>query len=347
MPNLNQMAYSPVQRHLEWRGDEEVKRRSVGSKPIIVPELGCSRKRSHSDPSGPSAKGKLRPDSSAGSLERRRSVKARVTADQTKENRVRMFFRHGVLRHDEKVFQNRGLDFSNMSNGKFNLGIMLHITEKYNPDLDIDRDQSVIPLPTQPIPLAHADRQIFLQTIQGESQARASLSSLEAFREAESLIKTQFAEKNVCADLGGVLDDDFTVDMARDVRSCEVLGAVEYVFMKRYLWVDAVAVESACRGMGVGVVLMNRLKAIAEARQKQILCFALHDVVGWYLHQGFVHAEETFPRLPWHIGLFLVYTPESVKNDARFGLQAGQTQQQMVLPSLVPAWSAMTDSSVM
>jgi ribosomal protein S18 acetylase RimI-like enzyme len=62
----------------------------------------------------------------------------------------------------------------------------------------------------------------------------------------------------VSADLAGVLDEDFTVDMAKDGTTGEVLGAVEYVMMKKYLWVDAIAVKEECRGIGIGRALMTR-----------------------------------------------------------------------------------------
>ncbi|KAI8853928.1 hypothetical protein BC829DRAFT_260497 [Chytridium lagenaria] len=266
-----------------------------------------SRRRSLSDPSVP-YKGKGRAESSSTGDRRRSSLKSKLTADQTKEDRVRKFFRHGVLRHDQRVFQNRGLCLDTISSGKNNLGIMLHITDKYNSDLDVDKDQTLPDPPTSSAPLKDGMRNVFLKTIKGEAGARESLSSLETFREAETLIKSQFAEKNVAADLGGVLDDDFTVDIAHDSRTSAILGAVEYVIMKRYLWVDAIAVDREARGLGVGQVLLNRVKDVARQRGKHVLCFALHDVVEWYLRMGFGFCEE-FPRMPWHIGRFMVLDP--------------------------------------
>ena len=62
------------------------------------------------------------------------------------------------------------------------------------------------------------------------------------------------------------------------------------------------------RGYGVGSALLNRMFDIGVCRGKSVLCFALHDVVGWYVRHGFQQSTE-FPELPWHIGRFLVWTP--------------------------------------
>lgn len=66
------------------------------------------------------------------------------------------------------------------------------------------------------------------------------------------------AKKNVVADLDKVLDAGFSVDIALDLATGQVLGAVEYVMMKKYVWIDAVAVLEAAQGNGIGSIFLKR-----------------------------------------------------------------------------------------
>ncbi|KAI8616056.1 hypothetical protein BC830DRAFT_237898 [Chytriomyces sp. MP71] len=232
-------------------------------------------------------------------------------ASDLRSGRMRNFFRHGILRHDERVFQNRGLvlppaEFGGTgSGGKWNLGNLLHITDKYCVDLDVDLDQGV---PGSPMGVIAVKRggEVRVRTLQvalgGEAFDRA------LFESAQVLVREQFAKKNVNADLDSVLDDDFSLDVVIDAATGQVIGAVEYVFMKRFLWIDAIAVREDARGFGVGDVMLQRLKDFAVVRGKQLLCFALHDVVGFYERHGFARTHQ-FPEFPWHIGKFLAWNP--------------------------------------
>ncbi|KAJ3074387.1 hypothetical protein HDU98_011362 [Podochytrium sp. JEL0797] len=238
-------------------------------------------------------------------------VKSKIqSSNDLKTGRMKDFFRHGVLRHSERVLKNRGLwlpPVDSSGGGKWNLGNMLHITDKYTSDLDVDTNQFV-PQPsciTAVLP-SQGNNTVEIQTLHVNDTK--NLFDRDLFDSAQKLVCEQFAKKNVNADLEGVLDDDFTVDVVTDPLSHQVLGAVEYVFMKKYLWIDAIAVREDLRGLRIGRVMMERLQHVASIRSKQLLCFGLHDVCGWYLKQGFEVAKE-FPELPWHIGKFLVWKP--------------------------------------
>ncbi|KAJ3226030.1 hypothetical protein HDU81_007536 [Chytriomyces hyalinus] len=235
-----------------------------------------------------------------------------LTLRDLRSDRVRSFFRHGMLKHDERVFQNRGLwlpppvSMQMARDGKWNLGNMLHITDKYIPDLDMDLDQS--------IPILSASRPLAFQT--SHKLGRVSLHTLQMatekittnqthpfnhalFSAASNLVTQQFAQKNVSADLDSVLDDSFSVDIAttgftsQDTSEVNtVLGAIEYVFMRGYLWIEAVAVHDHARRCGVGRELVSRVKEYARARGKRVLCFGLLDVCGFYEKEGFQVSPE-------------------------------------------------------
>ncbi|KAJ3083338.1 hypothetical protein HDU99_010805 [Rhizoclosmatium hyalinum] len=222
---------------------------------------------------------------------------------------MRNFLHHGILRQSERVLKNRGLCLPPVdasSKGKWNLGNLLHITDKYIPDLDEDPNQAISQPKLTRAVLPDGRNIVQIQSLRFSDKP----FDRKLFDAAQQLVFAQFAEKNVNADLDGVLDDDFTVDVITDPVTGIVLGAVEYVFMKRYLWIDAIAVHHNVRGLGVGSIMLERLRNIASIRKKKLLCFALHDVCPWYKKQGFVLATE-FPELPWHIGKFLLWTPNN------------------------------------
>ena len=70
-----------------------------------------------------------------------------------------------------------------------------------------------------------------------------------------------------------------------------VMGCAMYILMRKYVWIEEVAVESIWRGGGVGRVLVERMKQIAKARVKSVLLYALEEAVGFYLKLGFVEAK--------------------------------------------------------
>lgn len=227
---------------------------------------------------------------------------------RARENRLRAFFKRGLWRHDQSVWRNRGV-FLPEDESKWNLGMLLHITDKFNPDLDIDSDQSVLDSTSMVVlslvTASGVSSNIGVFSIQSE-EAATSLELSPFFNAADELVKSQMAKKNVVADLDKVLDAGFSVDIALDLATGQVLGAVEYVMMKKYVWIDAVAVLEAAQGNGIGSIFLKRLMSFAAARDKQVLCFSLNDVVPFYIRHGFRLCPELFPEKPWHIGKFLV-----------------------------------------
>ncbi|TPX74543.1 hypothetical protein CcCBS67573_g04186 [Chytriomyces confervae] len=238
-----------------------------------------------------------------------------LTLRDLRSDRVRSFFRHGMLKHDERVFQNRGLwlpppvSMQMARDGKWNLGNMLHITDKYIPDLDMDLDQSIPSITaTQPFmspgfQTNHKLGRVSLHTLQMATEKITTNQSHPfdhaLFSAASSLVTQQFAQKNVSADLDSVLDDSFSVDIATTGFTSDtggglntVLGAIEYVFMRGYLWIEAVAVHDHARRCGVGRELVSRVKEYARVRGKKVLCFGLLDVCGFYEKEGFQVSPE-------------------------------------------------------
>ncbi|KAJ3293034.1 40S ribosomal protein S6 [Rhizoclosmatium sp. JEL0117] len=198
------------------------------------------------------------------------------SSNDLKSERMRNFLHHGILRQSERVLKNRGLCLPPVdasSKGKWNLGNLLHITDKYIPDLDEDPNQAISQPKLTRAVLPDGRNIVQIQSLRFSDKP----FDRKLFDAAQQLVFAQFAEKNVNADLDGVLDDDFTVDVITDPVTGIVLGAVEYVFMKRYLWIDAIAVHHNVRGLGVGSIMLERLRNIASIRKKKLLCFALHD----------------------------------------------------------------------
>ncbi|KAI9333181.1 hypothetical protein DFJ73DRAFT_896207 [Zopfochytrium polystomum] len=223
--------------------------------------------------------------------------------------KVRRFLQGTAERHQQRVYENRGIAIPLNDRQPWNLALSLHITDKYCRDFDVDADQTA--------PAAHAADSSPIQWVGGERvpvtfvSVRGEAEATESqwtplYDAADALVTKQFAKKKVTADLAGVVDDGFTADIVRDAVTGVVLGTAQYVYMRRYLWLDALAVKEEAQGLGIGSLLLQRLIENAAARGKQVLCFALKDVVTWYERHGFRHCPEELPEKPWHIGKFLV-----------------------------------------
>ncbi|KAJ3209349.1 hypothetical protein HDU67_006265 [Dinochytrium kinnereticum] len=240
-------------------------------------------------------------------------VRQKLTVKDARMKRSMEFFKRTKRDHDRVVAKSRGLPFDELrQNEPSNLGVYLNITQKFIPDLNMDLDQSVPSLPYGPVYLKDTSRSVVIKGIYDEEAIESSPAIRQDLDNAEDLVAKQFAAKNVIADLKGVREDGFSLEYAKDANTGKILGAAEFVHMRRYIWLDHLAVDLEARGLGVGVALLNRLKYVAASRGKQLFCFALHDVASWYAHQGFVSAENEFPMMPWHIGRFMVYTPPGV-----------------------------------
>jgi len=84
-------------------------------------------------------------------------------------------------------------------------------------------------------------------------------------------------------------------------RNVEVVAVMEYVFMKRYMWLEVIAVKQEYKGLGIGKLLMNRMSSIANAKDKDILLYSLDDVISFYKQFDFEFSPK-FPHKYYHDG---------------------------------------------
>jgi hypothetical protein len=86
------------------------------------------------------------------------------------------------------------------------------------------------------------------------------ISLQKIFMQATCMVKDTFAAKEIEMDLqNGVCDDDFTIDVLVDPSSGEVVACVEYVYMRKYLWVECVAVKQTYQKAGIGSYCLSGL----------------------------------------------------------------------------------------
>ncbi|KAJ3099407.1 hypothetical protein HDU96_010718 [Phlyctochytrium bullatum] len=241
----------------------------------------------------------------------RDSVKAAAKPDreQYRASRLRQAFQHGAFKRHAKVCENRGLpvdeSLSPTSPPKrktipLYIGEALMLCREYNPDFEQDLNNWVPDVPSGAITLKDGQTSVSLLSIQGKDQAQANQ---DAFFQANRMMTETFYEKGILADLDRVVTNEFCVDIVRDA-SGRVIGAADYVFTKRYLYLDSLAVDKSARGGGISVLLLNRLKHVAHARGKEMLLFGLNDVTALYGAQGFKFNKE-LPREKYHMGRFM------------------------------------------
>ncbi|KAJ8323391.1 hypothetical protein O5D80_008136 [Batrachochytrium dendrobatidis] len=235
------------------------------------------------------------------------SKNGRMDASLLRENRLKKAAKLQRLAHDQAIYASRGLYLSGMGNEIRNLGNMLHITERYIKDLDQDRNQSTLPAPpvrTYKLP-DKTRHQIAFLTIHGEPSPKEPIVQA-IFEEASKMMSEIFAEQNILVDLKeGCAEEDFSAEIMADVNSYEALASAEYIFMRKYMWIESVAVKKEYRGLGFGKIMMERMFHIAQARNKNILLYALDDVVSFYQSLGFVMSPQ-YPKKDWHIGRFMI-----------------------------------------
>jgi len=96
-------------------------------------------------------------------------------------------------------------------------------------------------------------------------------------------------------------------------RNVEVVAVMEYVFMKRYMWLEVIAVKQEYKGLGIGKLLMHRMSSIANAKDKDILLYSLNDVISFYKQFDFEFSPK-FPHKSYHDGWFMTKRCRTPKN---------------------------------
>ncbi|ORX57256.1 hypothetical protein BCR36DRAFT_580674 [Piromyces finnis] len=96
-------------------------------------------------------------------------------------------------------------------------------------------------------------------------------------------------------------------------KNVEVVAVMEYVFMKRYMWLEVIAVKQEYKGLGIGKLLMNRMSSIANAKDKDILLYSLDDVISFYKQFDFEFSPK-FPHKSYHDGWFMTKRCKIPKN---------------------------------
>jgi GNAT superfamily N-acetyltransferase len=215
-----------------------------------------------------------------------------------KNNRVAKFLQTLKISHDLKVLENRGLYIPGYKNSKQNLGNILHISEKYDSALDMDNDQS------RGIPqISTWSCKEKIVTIYSFKSTPKDSFKAKIFSDAIELVSTMFLEKRIEMDLAlGISEDNFTVDILVD--GGQVLGVCEYIFMRKYMWIECFAISPNHQKQGIGKWFMNYIKSIASRRKKAILLYSLMPVVDFYSSLGFT-TSGCFPSRDWHVGKFL------------------------------------------
>ncbi|KAJ3040833.1 hypothetical protein HDV00_010448 [Rhizophlyctis rosea] len=125
-------------------------------------------------------------------------------------------------------------------------------------------------------------------------------------KKASKMVERAFEEKGIVGDLRYHAEEHFIADIIVNMGDDEPVGALQYAFMKKYIWLDSVTVDKRWRGIGCGRVLLERIIEVAKNRQKDILLYALADVVALYQKFGF-QIELKYPPRSVNPGHFMVY----------------------------------------
>jgi len=226
-------------------------------------------------------------------------------------NHLRRYMRQTKKSREAKIWANRDLYLMGLSNEKQNLGNALNITEQFNENLSYDNNQSVTISNYFLNPLEWEGNIFKFVTIQNEAQMEYAPELKALFNQANEIIKSEFLHKDMEVSLDWSMDEGMTVDLfVKEIPSlfhhiCETVGICEYIFMKKYLWLEVITVKEEFRNHGIGKLLLERIIDIARNRNKDILLYALNDVVPFYLHFGFEFSPK-FPHKPYHDGYFMI-----------------------------------------
>jgi hypothetical protein len=176
------------------------------------------------------------------------------------------------------------------------LGVILHITDDYIPELDLDPDCQPLELCTTPA-FSGSIRYLY---VCGQS-AIDSISNV--FDQAENLVRLTFAAYDILMDLTHTREG-FHCDIIVDDASSAVIGSQEFVFMKKYLWIESLVVSNRFRRKGYGKEMIKRLMKLASISGKSILLYSLFDSLPFYFSCGF-QLSKSFPFCEGHHGLFM------------------------------------------
>ncbi|OZJ05877.1 hypothetical protein BZG36_00918 [Bifiguratus adelaidae] len=235
-----------------------------------------------------------------------------------------------------RFLQHRNYFSADPGAARMNMGHKLNLLSGnvYDPDFNIDRSQSLVPNdectgdesesiyitwdtdqlalsavlakdyeknPLDRVQLVRhcrSDRPLcegVIVSIQHQEQIDSSDILYYLFAKASEIVSYTFKQFNMDMSLDFALDDFFTVDIFTD-SDMSIKGVSEYIFMRRYIYVDKIAVPVEFQRRGVGTVLLQRIIKLAESKKKDILLYALFEAVRFYESYGFEKCDE------WPVG---------------------------------------------
>ncbi|KAJ3091734.1 hypothetical protein HK102_013624 [Quaeritorhiza haematococci] len=102
---------------------------------------------------------------------------------------------------------------------------------------------------------------------------------ISAFEQARQIVKAEIRSSQVSSlDFKKLyVSHGFAVDVVINVLSGEVVATGQYVLMREYLWIEALAVKREFQKMGFGKMLMNRISDVAAACKKDILLYVPNE----------------------------------------------------------------------
>ena len=147
---------------------------------------------------------------------------------------------------------------------------------------------------------------------------RSSKQVEQKFHEADQVMQTTFLEQNIDADLSPVLDMGFSAEAAIDTETNKVLGAVLFVFMNQYLWIEDIVVSTSSQKHGIGSSLISRMHEIATSRKKDILLYAIDSAIPFYQRAGFTEQDRYSTKYKVFRGKYMVWTSPLVDQFVEF-----------------------------
>ncbi len=176
-----------------------------------------------------------------------------------------------------------------MANGQSNLGNDLYITEIFDARLSKDTNQNT----PKNLPMDYSangskgNLSLLLISINDRKSLSTSSFYFKKFMEANKIMEDTFAIQSIEADLGIVFDMGFSVEIAMEKLSEVVCGAVLYIYMEKYLWIEEIVVKPEYQRHGVGKTLMQRMMEIAHLRKKDVLLYGIEQAYPFYQALGF------------------------------------------------------------